>query len=177
MVLGLGFSRRTARWADTAKCSWWLPYIRRSELQQYAFNAISHTVTERSLHPLRKLKVQALIYSATSLSCPWKLCDKCNEKTPCTGMQRIKCCNVLVHNEPPLNQDVHTNFESLVLDSVWHSKEKDAERMYRSKQYLTPKLQSLPMSCTKKAKVHQSLKRWIASKPIHPKNCVRLSVQ
>ena len=33
---------------------------------------------------------------------------------------------MLVDYEPPLNHDVHTNIGSLVLDSVWHSKEKDA---------------------------------------------------
>ena len=85
---------------------------------------------------------------------------------------------MLVDNEPPLNQDVHTNFESLVLDSISGIRKiKMRERMYRSKQYLFPKLQSFPVSCTKKAKVQQYLKRWIASKHIHPKNCVRLSAQ
>ena len=45
-----------------------------------------------------------------------------------------------------------------------------------SKQYLVQKLQSFPMSCTKK-KLRQSLEGWIASKSIHPKCCVRLSTQ
>ena len=83
---------------------------------------------------------------------------------------------MLVDHEYPLNHDVHTNFGSLVLGSVSGTrKKKMRERIYRSKQYLIPKLQSFPMSCTKKSEVQQSLKRWITSKPIHPKSCVRLS--
>ena len=45
-----------------------------------------------------------------------------------------------------------------------------------SKQYLVQKLESFPMSCTKK-KIRQSLEGRIASKSIHPKCCVRLSTQ
>ena len=86
MVLGLGFPDEL-RGELTLKN----PHVDcrifdAAELQQYAFNTSSLTVTFISL---RKLKVRALIFSASSLSCPRKICDKCNEKTPFTLVQEL----------------------------------------------------------------------------------------
>ena len=89
MVLGLGFPDEL-RGELTLKN----PHVDcrifdAAELQQYAFNNHHLLLPNVLFISLRKLKVRALIFSASSLSCPRKICDKCNEKTPFTLVQEL----------------------------------------------------------------------------------------
>ena len=60
---------------------------------------------------------------------------------------------------------------------IWHSKDKDAGKYVQIKAVSCSEATIISYELYKEGKVQQSLKRWIASKHIHPKNCVRLSAQ
>ena len=87
MVLGLGFPDEL-RGELTLKN----PHVDcRTQANSSSTRLTHHHLLLPNVHliSLRNLKVRALIFSASSLSCPRKICDKCNEKTPFTVVQEL----------------------------------------------------------------------------------------
>ena len=137
-----------------------------AELQKYKFNTPTVAGSERSLHPLRKVKVQEKTPVRNCKFCGYKHPFTQPPRCPALGKKCNKCKNeghfaqvckelsaegsqlAAVEHEPPMNHDVHTYFGSVELDSVSCTRKKSRDlpskllgKMYRSKQILVQKLQ------------------------------------
>ena len=113
-----------------------------AELQKYKFNTPTVAGSERSLHPLRKVKVQEKTPVRNCKFCGYKHPFTQPPRCPALGKKCNKCkkeghfaqvCKELsaegsqlaaVEHEPPMNHDVHTYFGSVELDSVSGTRKK-----------------------------------------------------
>ena len=160
-----------------------------AELQKYKFNTPTVAGSERSLHPLRKVKVQEKTPVRNCKFCGYKHPFTQPPRCPALGKKCNKCKNeghfaqvckelsaegsqlAAVEHEPPMNHDVHTFFGSVELDSISGTRKK-------SRSLIAVKIagKELYKEITNKPlqKLQQPLNWWLAPKPIHPKCSVRL---
>ena len=152
-----------------------------AELQKYKFNTPTVAGCERSLHPLRKVKVQGktpacnckFVATSTHFTQPSRcpaLGKKCNKfkkeghfAQVCKELSAEGSQLAAVEHEPPMSHDVHTYFGSVELDSVSGTRKKSrslitvkiaGKDVHRSKQILVQKLLSFPMSFTRKSQTN-----------------------
>ena len=113
-----------------------------AELQKYKSNTPTVAVTERSLHPLKKFKVQEKTTARYCKFCGYnhpftqsprypalgKKCNKCKKEGHFAQVFKELSAKgsqlAAVEHEPPMNHDVYTYFGSVELDSVSGTRKK-----------------------------------------------------
>ena len=113
-----------------------------AEQQKYRLNTPTVAGSERSLHPLKKVKVQEKTPAHNCKFCGYKhpftqpprgpalgkKCNKCKKEghfaQVCKELSAEGSLLAAVEHDPPTNHDVHTYFESIELDSVSGTRKK-----------------------------------------------------
>ena len=145
-----------------------------AELQKYKSNTPTVSVTELSLHPLKKFKVQEKTTARYCKFCGYnhpftqsprypalgKKCNKCKKEghfaQVCKELSAKGSQLAAVEHEPPMNHDVHRYFGSVELDSVSDPRKNRTLRIVQIKdqRYRGQRLQSSSISCTRKSQTN-----------------------